>query len=60
LDKDIDLGTAIPVVLDAKTDYPSACNAMETLLVHQALVRWRPQDLFYFSIEPALMPGRRW
>lgn len=33
-----DVALASKLVLDAKTDYPSACNAMETLLLHRATV----------------------
>lgn len=38
LDASADKAKAVRVVLDAKTNYPSACNAMETLLVHRSLV----------------------
>ncbi|MBM63972.1 MAG: glutamate-5-semialdehyde dehydrogenase [Acidobacteria bacterium] len=38
LDDAADLDKAVDVILDAKTDYPAACNAMETLLLHQATV----------------------
>jgi delta-1-pyrroline-5-carboxylate synthetase len=38
VDAAADLDKAVRIVLDAKTDYPSACNAVETLLLHAALV----------------------
>ncbi|KAJ6892091.1 delta-1-pyrroline-5-carboxylate synthase [Populus alba x Populus x berolinensis] len=39
VDKSANMEMAKRVVLDAKIDYPAACNAMETLLVHQDLVQ---------------------
>jgi glutamate-5-semialdehyde dehydrogenase len=35
VDKAAALQKAVEIVLDAKTQYPAACNAMETLLVHR-------------------------
>lgn len=35
--EDADPEKAVKVIVDAKTDYPAACNAVETLLVHQAV-----------------------
>lgn len=35
VDESADLDMAIRVVTDAKTQYPSACNAVETLLIHE-------------------------
>ncbi|MDE7207288.1 MAG: glutamate-5-semialdehyde dehydrogenase, partial [Lachnospiraceae bacterium] len=35
VDKEFDIEKAIPVILDAKTQYTAACNAVETLLIHK-------------------------
>jgi gamma-glutamyl phosphate reductase len=35
VDESADIDMAIRVVTDAKTQYPSACNAVETLLIHE-------------------------
>lgn len=35
VDKDYDKETALSVIIDAKTQYTAACNAVETLLVHR-------------------------
>jgi glutamate-5-semialdehyde dehydrogenase len=35
IDRSADLQQAVSITVDAKTHYPAACNAIETLLVHQ-------------------------
>lgn len=38
-DEFCDLEKAIPILVDAKTQYTAACNAVETLLVHRRIAR---------------------
>ncbi len=38
VDKDFDINKAVPVIIDAKTQYTAACNAVETLLIHKDAV----------------------
>jgi delta-1-pyrroline-5-carboxylate synthetase len=38
LDEHCDESKAIKLCLDGKLDYPSACNSIETILVHQSIV----------------------
>lgn len=38
VDKDFDVDKAVPIIIDAKTQYTAACNAVETLLVHKDAV----------------------
>ncbi len=35
VDKDTDFDNALKIITDAKTQYPSACNSVETLLIHK-------------------------
>jgi glutamate-5-semialdehyde dehydrogenase len=37
VDEAVDTALALDIIEDAKTDYPSACNTVETVLVHRAI-----------------------
>ncbi|KAH9546290.1 hypothetical protein CY35_12G087500 [Sphagnum magellanicum] len=53
VDKAADIGKANHIVVDSKTDYPAACNAMETLLVHEHLVGTGGLESLVFALESA-------
>jgi glutamate-5-semialdehyde dehydrogenase len=50
LHHDADAEKAVRVVVDSKIDYPSACNAAETLLVHRRLL-----DTLWIEVARALL-----
>ena len=39
VDRRADIAMACSIAVDAKTDYPSACNAVEKILVHSELAK---------------------
>lgn len=39
VDQHADLAKALKIIKDSKCDYPAACNAMETLLIHESLMQ---------------------
>lgn len=39
VDRDYDSSKAIPLIIDGKTQYTAACNAVETVLVHRDIAR---------------------
>ncbi len=39
IDRDADIDKAIPIIIDAKTQYTAACNATETLLIHRDVAK---------------------
>ncbi|KAK3135400.1 hypothetical protein QOZ80_5BG0418420 [Eleusine coracana subsp. coracana] len=51
IDKSADMGMAKRIVMDAKIDYPAACNAMETLLVHKDLMKSPGLDDILLSLK---------
>ena len=46
VDKSADFGMAKKIIVDAKTQYPSACNSVETLLIHKEF-KYK-EDLFKY------------
>jgi glutamate-5-semialdehyde dehydrogenase len=58
LDQAADLAKSIRIAVDAKTHYPSACNAIETLLVHQDIAQeFLPQIAKALQVEGVELRG---
>ena len=39
IDKDADIDQSLRIAIDSKTQYPAACNAIETLLIHENIAQ---------------------
>jgi delta-1-pyrroline-5-carboxylate synthetase len=51
VDEMVDVERASSLVVDAKINYPSACNAVETILLHQALIQNGHADKIISALE---------
>ena len=58
VDRAADLRKALAIALDSKVQYPAACNAMETLLVHEQVAeRFLPEMIACFRSEGVEVRG---
>ena len=58
VDRAADLRKALAIALDSKVQYPAACNAMETLLVHEQVAeRFLPEMIACFRTEGVEVRG---
>ncbi|KAJ1927668.1 glutamate-5-semialdehyde dehydrogenase [Tieghemiomyces parasiticus] len=57
LDADADPAKAPGIVVDAKTNYPAACNAAETLLIDRALLNGGSQDTLSLTLKALFDAG---
>lgn len=53
VDESADFEKAIPIIINSKAQRPSVCNALETLLVHEAIA-----EKFLSQLEPALKEAK--
>lgn len=60
VDKDVDKELALSVILDAKKNYPAACNAVETILINREIAdELIPQLFELFEREAVKVNGTR-